>query len=73
MYARVCRPPGLIAPVSNGAIARGFRIRHLSRCRARARQLWEEAGRPAGRDLDFWLRAERELAKGEASHQLRAD
>ena len=30
--------------------------------RARARQLWEDAGRPAGRDLDFWLQAERELA-----------
>ena len=28
---------------------------------ARARQLWEEAGRPAGRDEEFWLRAEQEL------------
>ena len=28
---------------------------------ARAFQLWEEAGRPGGRDLDFWLRAEAEL------------
>jgi hypothetical protein len=26
-----------------------------------ARQLWEEAGRPSGRDLEFWLRAETEL------------
>ncbi|WP_338695808.1 MULTISPECIES: DUF2934 domain-containing protein [unclassified Bradyrhizobium] len=34
--------------------------------RARARQLWQEAGRPAGRDLDFWLQAERELADDEA-------
>ena len=34
--------------------------------RARARQLWEQAGRPAGRDLDFWLQAERELANDEA-------
>jgi hypothetical protein len=26
-----------------------------------ARQLWEAAGRPAGRDLEFWLQAEEEL------------
>jgi len=29
--------------------------------RARARELWELEGRPAGRDLDIWLQAEREL------------
>ena len=29
--------------------------------RARARDLWEEAGRPEGRDLEFWLQAEREI------------
>ena len=27
----------------------------------RARELWEEAGRPEGRDIEFWHRAEREL------------
>lgn len=27
----------------------------------RARELWQEAGRPAVRDLDFWLQAEREI------------
>ena len=27
-----------------------------------AYKLWEEAGRPEGRDLDFWLEAERRLA-----------
>ena len=26
-----------------------------------AYQLWEDAGRPAGRDLDFWLAAEAKL------------
>jgi hypothetical protein len=30
--------------------------------RRRAHQLWEAAGRPEGRDLEFWLRAERELS-----------
>lgn len=28
---------------------------------ARAYKLWEEAGRPPGRDLEFWLAAEREI------------
>ena len=27
----------------------------------RARQLWEARGRPAGRDLEYWLEAEVEL------------
>jgi len=27
----------------------------------RARQLWEEDGRPEGRDLQYWLKAEEEL------------
>ena len=27
----------------------------------RARQLWEVSGRPAGRDLEYWLQAEVEL------------
>ena len=30
--------------------------------RARAHELWEQAGRPEGRDLEFWLRAEREVS-----------
>jgi hypothetical protein len=29
--------------------------------RARARELWEQHGRPTDRDLEFWLQAEREL------------
>jgi hypothetical protein len=33
--------------------------------RARARELWEQHGCPAGRDLDFWLQAERELTESE--------
>ena len=34
--------------------------------RKRAREIWEENGRPAGRDLEFWLRAEREFHEAEA-------
>ena len=33
--------------------------------RVRARELWEINGRPAGRDLEFWLQAERELREEE--------
>ena len=29
--------------------------------RARARELWEENGRPANRDEEFWLQAEAEI------------
>jgi hypothetical protein len=29
--------------------------------RRRARQIWKENGRPAGRDEEFWLQAEREI------------
>ena len=32
--------------------------------RRRAHELWQEAGQPVGRDLEFWLRAERELLDG---------
>jgi hypothetical protein len=28
---------------------------------ARARELWEQNGRPSGRDLEFWLQAEGEI------------
>ena len=29
--------------------------------KARARELWEQTGCPAGRDLEFWLQAELEV------------
>jgi hypothetical protein len=29
--------------------------------RARARELWEQHGKPTGRDKEFWFRAEREF------------
>lgn len=41
--------------------------------RQRARDLWDEAGRPEGRDVEFWLRAEAELAgNGKNSSKLAA-
>jgi hypothetical protein len=36
-----------------------------NRIRRRARELWEESGRPSGRDLEFWLQAEREFREAE--------
>jgi hypothetical protein len=34
--------------------------------RKRAREIWEENSRPVGRDLEFWLQAEREFREAEA-------
>jgi hypothetical protein len=36
--------------------------------RRRAYKLWEDAGRPWGRDRDFWLQAERELLRRPRPH-----
>ena len=36
---------------------------HDEAVRARAHQLWEQAGRPEGRDREFWLQAELDLKK----------
>ena len=35
------------------------RMMRRPRVKARAYELWEEAGRPSGRDVEFWLEAER--------------
>jgi Protein of unknown function (DUF2934) len=35
--------------------------------RTRARELWEQNGRPVGRDVEFWLQAERELSEDQTS------
>ena len=32
--------------------------------RGRAHELWEQHGRPAGRDVEFWLQAEEEVVGG---------
>lgn len=40
-------------------------IWHDQRVRDRAYQLWERAGRPEGRSLDNWLRAEAEITAEE--------
>jgi hypothetical protein len=35
--------------------------RRKEQIRTRARELWEQNGRPEGRDLEFWLQAESEI------------
>jgi len=35
------------------------------RIRKRAREIWEENGRPGGRDEEFWFQAEREFRDAE--------
>jgi hypothetical protein len=46
------------------------RARYLARpdedrIRTRAREIWEENGRPSGRDEEFWSQAEREFREAE--------
>src|SRR4051812_15214240 len=41
--------------------------------RARALELWKENGRPSGRDLEFWLEAEREKAAEAASQDNKSE
>jgi hypothetical protein len=41
----------------------------LARLRRRAEELWKKAGRPPGRDDEFWRQAEREIdAEAGARH-----
>lgn len=49
-----------------------LRMMRRGKVRARAYELWEQAGRPADRDLDFWLEAERQI-EDEHDGQRRPD
>jgi hypothetical protein len=40
------------------------------RVRVRAWQLWDKAGRPEGRDQQFWLQAEMEIREMEELREL---
>jgi hypothetical protein len=37
--------------------------------RVRAHELWEKAGKPEGREDDFWHQAEKELSQGATSDE----
>jgi hypothetical protein len=45
--------------------ARSLAKRNENEIRKRAREIWEENGRPVGKDLEFWLQAEREFQEAE--------
>lgn len=46
-----------------------LRMMRRGQVRARAYALWEQAGRPAGRELEFWLEAERQLEEKREERQ----
>lgn len=46
-----------------------LRLMRRGQVRARAYALWEQAGRPAGRELEFWLEAERQLEEKREERQ----
>ena len=45
--------------------ARALAKPNEEKIRVRAREIWEENDRPAGRDEEFWLQAEREFREAE--------
>lgn len=49
-----------------------LRLTRRGKVRARAYELWEQAGRPEDRELDFWLEAERQI-EDERDEQRRPD
>jgi hypothetical protein len=44
-----------------------------NRIRRRAREIWEENGRPSGRDEEFWFQAEREFREAETLAEKAGD
>jgi hypothetical protein len=40
--------------------------RSRDKIRVRAHELWEQHGRPVGRDEEFWLQAEAEIREGQS-------
>ena len=45
----------------------------MQRTRERAYQIWEEEGRPEGREIDHWLQAEGELHEGVDAEDTQPD
>jgi hypothetical protein len=37
--------------------------------RVRAHELWEQAGKPEGREDEFWHQAEKEMSQGKTSDE----
>ena len=63
--------PTVVAAISSGE---GQSMREQA-IRERADEIWEQEGRPDGKDLDHWLRAEAEIiaaTEGQSSRSLTA-
>jgi Protein of unknown function (DUF2934) len=52
---------GWVEELRQGLRQRLAARRDKEEIKARARELWEQNGCPAGRDLEFWLQAESEI------------
>lgn len=52
-----------VAELKQRLQARHTARRSKDEIRARAHEIWEQHGRPTGRDVEFWLQAEAELRK----------
>ena len=71
--ARKTKAPTTTKPLSRtiaatSAVSRGRQDDLHEHVRRRAYELWECEGRPAGRDHDHWLQAEREVARTRRQH-----
>ena len=71
--ARKAKAPTATKTVSRtlaaaSAVFRGRQDDLQERVRRRAYELWESEGRPAGREHDHWLQAEREVATTSREH-----
>jgi hypothetical protein len=71
--ARKRKAPTTIKPLSRTAAAASAASAArqddlCDRVRRRAYELWESEGRPAGREHDHWLQAEREVAATPRQH-----
>lgn len=47
-----------------------LRMMRRGKVRARAYELWEQAGRPTDRDVEFWLEAERQIEEEREQRRL---
>jgi hypothetical protein len=66
---RIANGGGLFAsPISLGRFPMRIDIDEIRR---RAHELWELAGKPDGREDEFWLEAERELKEKQIRHELK--
>lgn len=55
-----------VAELKQRLQARRTARRSKDEIRARAHEIWDQHGRPTGRDVEFWLQAESELRESDS-------